>query len=533
MTQSLRQRLLSASLSLGLVAGVAAPATAETLADALAEAYQNNPTLQAQRATQRAIDEGYVQARSGWRPTLSVGASAFWQEIRTPLSERARLDRPTDRAKVRGNAGALQFTFNQPVWTGGRVAAAVTAANADVLQGRENLRRLEGQVMLAVIQAYADVRRDQENLRIQQENLKVLQAQLEESKARFDVGEVTRTDVAQSQSRLANSQAQLQNAMAQLAASRANYASLVGHNPGTLAPEPSLAFLMPGNVDDAFVIAERNSPLLRGQEFAEQASRARVAGARADRMPNVAFQATQRYGNGTISPFDSHTYDTESTASLNVSLPLFTGGLTSSRVRAAIERNNADRITVEAQRRNVLQTITQAWNQLIASRANIVSTDEQVRAAKIAAEGTHQEEQVGLRTTLDVLNAEQELRGAQLNQVSARRDEYIATATVLNAMGRLEARNLIPSQPQYDATANFRRLRITWGWVPWEEPIGVVDRAIAYPVIPQAKDKPREAAISPGLLPPPAVSAAPTPAAAPAPAPVEPVPAPAAEPPAG
>lgn len=529
MTQSLRQRMLSASLSLGFVAAAAAPATAETLADALADAYQNNPTLQAQRATQRAIDEEYVQARSGWRPTLSLSAQGIWQEIRTPASERLRLDRPLDRAKVRGNSGALQFTFNQPIWTGGRVAASVTAANADVLQGRENLRRLEGQVMLAVIQAYADVRRDQENLRIQQENLKVLQAQLDESRARFDVGEVTRTDVAQSQSRLANSQAQLQSATAQLAISRANYAALVGHNPGTLAPEPSLAFLMPGNVDDAFGIAERNSPLLRGQEFAEQASRARVAGARADRMPNVAFQATQRWGNGTISPFESHTYDTESAASVNVTVPLFTGGLTSSRVRAAIERNNADRITVEAQRRSVLQTITQGWNQLIAARANIVSTDEQVRAAKVAAEGTHQEEQVGLRTTLDVLNAEQELRAAQLNQVSARRDEYVATATVLNAMGRLEARNLIPSQPQYDATANFRRLRITWGWVPWEEPIGLVDRAVAYPPIPQAEDKAREPAISPGLLPPPATpgapAAAPAPSAAPAP--------PAAEPPAG
>lgn len=526
MTQSLRQRMLSASLSLGLVAAAAAPATAETLADALAEAYQNNPTLQAQRATQRAIDEEYVQARSGWRPTLSLGASAFWQEIRTPRSERARLSRPTFLTKVRGNEGALQFTFNQPVWTGGRVAASVTAANADVLQGRENLRRLEGQVMLAVVQAYADVRRDQENLRIQQENLKVLQAQLDESRARFDVGEVTRTDVAQSQSRLANSQAQLQSAIAQLGNSRATYAALVGHNPGTLAPEPSLAFLMPGNVDDAFVIAEKNSPLLRGQEFAEQASRARVAGARADRMPSVAFQASQRWGNGTISPFESHSYDTESTASLNVSIPLFTGGLTSSRVRAAIERNNADRITVEAQRRSVLQTITQGWNSLIAARANIVSTDEQVRAAKVAAEGTHQEEQVGLRTTLDVLNAEQELRAAQLNQVSARRDEYVATATVLNAMGRLEARNLIPSQPQYDATANYRRLRITWGWVPWEEPIGLVDRAIAYPPIPQAKDKAREPAISPGLLPPPVTSGAQPAPAAPASVPPAPEPSP-------
>ena len=167
-------------------------------------------------------------------------------------------------------------------------------------------------------------------------------------------------------------------------------------------------------------------------------------------------------------------------------------------MRQSVERNNADRINIETQRRAVLQTITQFWNQLVAARANIGSTTEQVRAAQIAAEGTHQEQQVGLRTTLDVLNAEQELRSAELSLVSARRDEYVAAITVLAAMGRLEARDLIPSVTPYDAKANFQKRRITWGWVPWEEPIGVVDRALAFPAIPQAQERPVEAAIPPG-----------------------------------
>jgi outer membrane protein len=187
-----------------------------------------------------------------------------------------------------------------------------------------------------------------------------------------------------------------------------------------------------------------------------------------------------------------------------VTVPLFTGGLTSSRVRQSIERNNVDRINIETQRRAVLQTITQFWNQLVAARANIGSTAEQVRAAKIAAEGTRQEQQVGLRTTLDVLNAEQELRNAELSQVSATRDEYVAASTVLAAMGRLEGKNLIPSVRQYDSKANFRKMRMTWGWVPWEEPIGIVDRALTIAPAPQPKEKPTEAPIAPGLTPPPA-----------------------------
>ncbi|HKR88906.1 MAG TPA: TolC family outer membrane protein, partial [Phenylobacterium sp.] len=466
------------------------------MADAVAEAYRTNPNIEAQRATQRATDEEYVQARTGWRPTLTLQATGTYQEIRTPAAALSHFQR--FQTIERGNTGQAILSFNQPIWTGGRTAASVTAANADVLQGRENLRRLEAQLMQAVIQAYADVLRDQQAVVIHEANVKVLGAQLDESRARFDVGEVTRTDVALSQTRLAGAQASLQSSQAQLAISRASYAALVGHNPGELEPVPSLAYLMPGNVDDAFTIAEQNSPVLRGQQFAEQASRARVAAARAERMPDVAFQSTMSF-NGQLDPWIRSQYDTETSAALTVTVPLFTGGLTSSRIRAAIERNNADKITIETQRRSVLQTITQGWNQLIAARANVASTDQQVRAANIAAEGTHEEEQVGLRSTLDVLNAEQELRAAQLSQTSAVHDEYVATANVLAAMGRLEARNLVPSEPQYDPKANYRRLRITWGWVPWEEPIGLLDGAVAYPPIPKAHEMGREPAIGPGL----------------------------------
>lgn len=514
MSKSLRGHLLAAIFSAGALAGMAAPACAETLADALAAAYDNNPVLQAQRATQRALDETYVQARSGWRPTLSATAQFGYDETRTPRAARTSIFSPPSISETNSAVGQLSFT--QPIWTGGRVAAAVSAAQSDVMQGRENLRRVESQVMAQVIQAYVDVRRDEQSLAIQQNNVSVLQNQLKESQARFDVGEITRTDVAQSQARLAASQALLQSSIAQLAISRANYASVVGHNPGTLEPEPSLAYLLPATVDEAFSTAEAFNPALRAQEFAEQASRARVAGARAERLPQVSV-GMRVISQGTADPFDRGLFNRDFQATATVSVPLFNGGLTTSRVRQSIERNNVDRITIETQRRTVLQGVTQSWNQLLATRANISSTAEQVRAAAIAAEGTKREQEVGLRTTLDVLNAEQELRSAQLSQVQSQHDEYVAAAGVISAMGRLEAKNLIPTVPQYDAKANFRKLRITWGWVPWEEPISMIDRVVALPPAPQPKDLPLEKPIPPGLQPPPAAAPAPPPAAAPSP----------------
>jgi outer membrane protein len=523
MTMSFRGHLLAAVFTAGFTAAAAAPASAETLSDAIALAYETNPNLQAQRATQRALDENYVQARAGWRPQLSASMSATWIETRTPHAAGGGLiDTNGDgipdavgRGVIQRNSAFPALNLTQPIWTGGRTAAAVSAAEADILSGRESLRRIESQVILAVIQAYVDVRRDQESVRIRQENVGVLQRQLEESKARFDVGEITRTDVAQSQSRLAAAQALLSSAQAQLAISRANYAAVVGQNPGELADTPSLAYLLPGTADDAFSIAEKFNPTLRGQEYAEQASRARVAAARAERMPNVSGRATLGF-SGPADPFETHLYSTNITVQGVVTVPLFTGGVTTSRIRQAVERNNTDRINIETQRRAVLQTVTQAWNQLIASRANIDSTNESVRAADIAAMGTREEQKVGLRTTLDVLNAEQELRNDELAAVGAKHDEYLAAATVLSAMGRLEAKDLLPTITKYDPKSNFHKVRVTWGWVPWEEPIGEIDRILTAPPIPALHNLPEEPALGPGLQPPPAAAPAakaPTPAA--------------------
>jgi outer membrane protein len=200
----------------------------------------------------------------------------------------------------------------------------------------------------------------------------------------------------------------------------------------------------------------------------------RRAGARAEQMPSVALQGQLGY-NGLASPLHTDAYSRALSGGAVVTVPLFTGGQTLSRVRSAVERNNVDRLGVEAARRSVRQTITQSWSGLQAARSNIEATEQQVRAARIAAEGVLQEQRVGLRTTIDVLNAEQELRAAELSQISARRDEYVAAAGVLSQVGRLQAGYLVPEVSRYDPAANFNSLRVTWGWVPWEVPISGVD----------------------------------------------------------
>jgi outer membrane protein len=494
MSNSHRAGLLAAACSMGLMVGFASSVRAETLVDALTLAYQTNPTLQAQRANQRATDENVVQAKTAFRPNLSgsVDVSASRTHLADPVStgttvvngQLVTTYRDTDKRSGSGAGLAL----SQPLYTGGRATANLSAAEADVLAGREDLRSVEQSVLGSAIQAYVDVRRDQERLRIAQENVSVLTRQLEESNARFEVGEITRTDVAQSEARLASARASLSSSQAILAASRAAYAAVVGQNPTDLAPEPSLAALLPSSVEQAFDLVDRNNPSIQAARYAEQAAAARVAVAKAAYRPTVSARAgydvDATRANGAGEQFND--FNRAATGSITASIPLFTGGLISSQVRAAKERENAARIAVEGAQRSALQQISTAWNNLLASRANLVSNQEQVRATRIAFEGVRQEQQVGLRTTLDVLNAQLELANAEVALVVARRDEYVASASVLQAMGVLNVANLAPSVERYDPVKSYDRVNHAFGWVPWEPVVQVIDKVGAPSTAPKS-----------------------------------------------
>jgi outer membrane protein len=254
------RRTLASAAFTSILAG-AAGVRAETLTDAIDLAYRTNPTLQQQRATQRALDEEYVQALAALRPTLGVTGGDNY----THYSENNITYQP---GPFGINEQSATVNLSEPIYTGGAATEAIRAAQRDVLQGREQLRATEIQIMAFVIQYYLDVIRDTQALQIDRDNLLVLQRQLQETSAQFDVGEVTRTDVSQAEARLAAAQAAVSAAEGQLQISRANYAQYVGQPPGELAPPPALPGV-PTNFDSALDVAEKESPALRAAQYAD------------------------------------------------------------------------------------------------------------------------------------------------------------------------------------------------------------------------------------------------------------------------
>ena len=482
-----RSSVLASVALVAVTAGMAAPAWAETLQEAIALAYRTNPTLLAQRANQRALDETVPQARAGLRPSINVGANASYSraDAKGGGSRDVNGDGIPDvlaGGVTESNSGSANISLSQTLWSAGRIGHGINAAEANVLGGRENLRSIEQQVLASVIQAYVDVQRDMEILRIRQENLTVLRRRRDETNARFEVGEITRTDVAQSESRLAQSEADLANAQAQLSVSRAGYAAVVGQPPTNMETPPVLPGV-PTDFDAALNVGLAENPGVRAAEYSLQAAESRVAQARAEYLPSVRLTASYS-GSDDLSTFDL-TQRTSFQAGASVSVPLFTGGLNQSRVAQARAQADAAQIGVEGQRRTVLQNVSSAFAQVISTRATLTAGNEAVRAATVAAEGVRQEAQVGLRTTLDVLNQELELRAAQVTLASARRNEYVAQAQLLAAMGRLEGADLDPGIDAYNPEDNYNAVRVR-GALPWDGLIEAIDRIAAPPVVPAA-----------------------------------------------
>ncbi|MBA4806202.1 TolC family outer membrane protein [Brevundimonas sp.] len=489
-----RSRVLASAAVMALVTGLGAPAWAETLQEAIALAYQTNPSLLAQRASQRALDETVVQARSGLRPTLSASAGVDYTRSDFPTVSQfvdtngdGVPDTQISSSSSESDGANVGVSLSQNIWTAGRTSLSVDRARANVMAGRENLREIEQSVMLSVIQAYVNVTRDMEILRIRQENLAVLQRQLDETSARFEVGEITRTDVAQAEASLAQSEADLANAQAQLSTTRAAYAAVVGQSPSDLEAAPALP-IVPTDFDAAMEVALARNPGVLSAGYSLQAAEAAVASARAEYLPSV--RATASYGGTAtdLGNLDELADRRSFTAGATLSVPLFTGGLNRSRVAQALEQANAAQIAVEGERRTVLQNVSSAFAQVLSTRANVAAGEEAVRAASVAAEGVRQEAQVGLRTTLDVLNQEVTLRASQTSLANARAAEYVARASLLSAMGQLEGENLNANLDVYDAKANYDRVR-NRGGLPWDGVIEALDRVAAPPVV-DADDAP-------------------------------------------
>ena len=423
-------------VTLGLVLGSTA-VRADTLADALAAGYENSGLLEQNRALLRVADEDVAQAVASLMPIVN------WS-----LQASSTYPRTSGFFTQEEVNASLQISAQLTLYDGGANQLAIDAQKELVLATRESLVGDEQQVLLRVVQAYMNVRRSNEFVSLRDSNLRLITQELRAAQDRFEVGEVTRTDVSLAEARLASARSQLASEQGGLARALAEYEAAVG------IPARNLAATGPApvgqSIPQAIDLAQRQHPAIRQAQHSVAAAELNIARAQAAMRPTLTL-------NGSASVDDDNL--TGEQLGLSLGGPIYQGGRLSSQVRQFMARRDAARSNMLVVSQGVEQTVLNAYSQLEVARASRDASERQVRAAQAAFDGIREEATLGARTTLDVLNAEQELLDARANLISAMVDETVASYTVLSAMGLLTAEHLNLNVQLYDPAAYYNLVK--------------------------------------------------------------------------
>jgi outer membrane protein len=454
--------IASLALSGAIVGTRPTTAAADTLEWALVQAYQNNPSLNAQRAALRATDENVPQALSGYRPKLSITASGGenytsiqshqYNSTGSVITSSSQVNTPYTSRGV--GATATQTLFN-----GFQTANRVREAESQVMGARETLRVTGQQVLLDAATAYMNLLRDQAILDLNRSNVEVLTEQLKQTRDRFTVGEVTRTDVAQAESRLAAGRSALLGAQSNYLTSQANYRRVIGVAPGRLAPGTSVDRFSPSTLAAAIAMGEQQSPSVLAAMYGVDIAELAVKVSEASLYPNLGVTASvSQNWDATF------TVDKQFLASVvgQLTVPIYQGGSEYSAIRQSKETLGQQRLNLDVNRDQARATVVQNWGQLNAAKAQIEATTAQVNAAEIALNGVREEARVGQRTTLDVLNAQQELVNARVALVTAQHDRVVASYALLAAVGGLSVSRLGLNVSVYDPQVHYQQVRDAW-----------------------------------------------------------------------
>ncbi len=429
-----RAKLLGAAMTAMMAVGSAGASWAETLTDALILAYRNSDLLEQNRALLRAADEDVAQAVASLRPVLAFIADAGYADNGITAADFS--------ASV-----ALQASLD--IYDGGANRIAIDSAKESVLSTRASLISVEQQVLLSAVEAYMAVRSANETVALGQNNVRLITEQLRAAKDRFEVGDVTRTDVSLAESRLATAQSNLVAGQGALAAAREAYKLVIGDYPGTLSGIARLPDL-PDSLDEARALAVRTHPDIDAQQRSVKVSEFTLLRARAARGPSLSATARLSASDGGVN---------SNSVGLTLNQTLYSGGALKSVERQALAALEASQSGLHRSVRLVEQEVGNSWADLAVSTAQILASDQRIRAAQLAFDGTKEEARLGARTTLDVLDAEQELLDARTDRIQAENDRIVAIYAVLASMGLLTVEHLNLGIPTYDPADYYNSVK--------------------------------------------------------------------------
>ena len=430
------------------------PCEAESLPEALVKAYQTNPQLNAERARQRGTDENVPQALAGYRPQIVASLGAGLQAVRNLLP-----DNTIQSATLR--PWTIGVTVSQTLFNGFKTANSVRVAEFQVLSGREALRNVGQGVLLDAVTAYMNVMANKALHEAQRTNVQVLREIQATTKRRLNAGDVTPTDTAQAEARLSRGLADLNAAEVALGISKELYTQVIGAAPTELTAASSVDRLAPGTQTAAIDTANHEHPAILGAGYDVDVAQTSIKLAESSLLPQASVQASASRSVQTDSSLTTNSTDQASVLG-QVNVPIYDGGTAASQTRQAKEVASQSRLVLERVRNQSRTAVVSAWISNEGTKIALNAAESEVRAAEVALQGVRREAQGGQRTTIDVLNAQQDLTNARSRQIMAQRDRVIASYTLLSAVGRLDVHTLDLNTPDYLPDLHYHQVRDAW-----------------------------------------------------------------------
>lgn len=422
-------RRFGLALAIGL--GISSGAFADGLRDAMADAYRNSALLEQNRYLLRLRDEGVNQAVAAMLPTLGFVANTSRDLVADTTTTTARL--------------VAEVTL----YAGGSRASARQGADETLNAARQQLVALEAQVLTDAVAAYLEVWSTQQIVAVRASNVGVVTEQLRAARDRFEVGETTRTDVAQAEAQLATARSNLAAAQGAFDIARELFNLAVGRYPESL-PSPGALPVLPASEDEAARLARQDHPAIRALQHEVAAAEFAVAQARGATRPNLSLELSR---TETFEAPSALAEGNGASIGLTLSQPIYRGGQLGSLERQALAQAEAVRAGLNRQVQVNLQLVGNAYARFAIATAQIQASDQRINAAQLAFDGIREEASLGARTTLDVLDAEQDLLEARISRIEAQSGLYAAAYGILAASGLLSVAQLDLPVPEYDATA--------------------------------------------------------------------------------
>lgn len=422
----------------------------QDLSNSLQKLYIFNPKLKYERKNLMVKDELMPMALSEFRPEIR----GYYQKGKIDTNS-AGFNITSDGIRTETNKG---FVISQSIFEGGSSLSKIKVAKNEILSQRSNLKNIEQEIFLEAIKLYADLATEKSNLKVKEKNVEVLKRQLELTKEQFEIGEVTLTDVSISEARFTLAESELMESLNIINSIKAKYLSIFGVSPTN--PEIFIP-LEEKQFDDVNLIAEgkNNNPKVRSVEFTLASLKNEISALKRKRLPSLKLEAEAKINQGY---FRTDSEREVLSAFAKVDIPIYQSGMASSKIREAREKLFAQQELLKLETENLAASIVSSKSSYDYSFSRIIAYKKQIESNKIYLDGLKQEFQLGERTTLDVLDGEQELLESELDLIKAYKDYFISYYEVMFFIGKLNAKDLSLNVEIFDDEKNYNKVKKRW-----------------------------------------------------------------------